>query len=59
MKKNVIYVDFRFTHKRITSKKLHLFYKINYLSKKFFNLFSKKPKTTNYHSQSHPFKKIL
>lgn len=60
MKKNVIYVDFRFTHKRILSKKLHLLYKINYFSKKFFNLFKKNTnQTRHYYQQPSPFKRIL
>lgn len=57
MKKNVIYVDFKFTRKRIVSKKLYLFCKINYLIKNFFNSFFKKDIPIN--SEVYPFKKIL
>lgn len=57
MKKNVIYVDFKFTRKRIVSKKLYLFCKVNYLIKNFFNFFVKEDESLN--SEVYPFKKIL
>lgn len=56
MKKNVIYVDFKFTHKRIVSKKLHWFCKFNYLIKKFLDHF--KQDNSDY-TKLRPFKKIL
>lgn len=62
MKKNVIYVDFRFTHKKIISKKLHLLYKVNSICKKFLNLFTKDTQPTKNivtSLQPRPFKKIL
>lgn len=57
MKKNVIYVDFRFTRKRIVSKKLHLLYKIDYLIKKLKELFVKPSSSKS--PAVYPFKKIL
>lgn len=57
MKKNVIYVDFRFTRKRIVSKKLHLLYKIDYVIKKIKEFFVK---SSNSKAPTvYPFKKIL
>lgn len=56
MKKNIIYVDFIFTHKRIVSKKHHLFCKVTYLAK---SLFSFLIKDNSKDLKEYPTKKIL
>ncbi|GAB6169070.1 hypothetical protein JCM1393_15300 [Clostridium carnis] len=58
MNKKIIYVDFVFRRKRISSKKLHFLCSINIKLKNLFQYFLRKQKK-NINSKIYPFKKVL
>lgn len=58
MNRKIIYVDFVFKRKKLSSRTMHFIYKLNIKLKHFINKMFKKKHVKN-NSKVYPFKKVL